>query len=190
MTDTTPIPGGYVLYPRAFIEAFAETALLDRALWLWLLCRANHQDRYRAGAALARGQLLATSRQIAEGLRYRDGARLVVPTKDQIFRALQRLRRRDFIVTHRTTRGLIITLCDYAYYQNPTAYGRHARASETDDAEIADTQPDRQEGNNEKKEKGTSRSSGRMGLKTFEEIDRQRARQALVQAQEEFLADD
>ncbi|MHC4259613.1 MAG: hypothetical protein ACYSTF_04280 [Planctomycetota bacterium] len=54
------IEGGYVLFARAYLELLAELPVLDRALWVWLLSKANHRD---SNTGLHRGQLVTTSRK-------------------------------------------------------------------------------------------------------------------------------
>ena len=90
------------------------------------------------------------------------------------------------IETRRTTRGLIITICEYERYQNPAHYGRHA----TETIGATDAQHDRQEAKNEKKGKGPLARFASRFSKTFAEMDRDRAAAALAQAQKEFLADE
>ncbi|UCD52235.1 MAG: hypothetical protein JSW27_06265, partial [Phycisphaerales bacterium] len=136
---------------------------------------------------LRRGELLATIPQMRTALSHRAGRSLRRPSKAAIWRALQRFRKRNMIETRRTTRGLIITICQYEFYQDPARYGR--RAAET--AQTAATQRDRQEEKKAKKEKVLpSHHSVAGSPKTFAEMGRERAAAALAQAQEEFLADE
>jgi len=180
------IPGGYILYPRHFVDLLDEAPLLDRVLWTWLNCQANHRDGDTAHGRLRRGQLLATIPTMRRALSYRAGHSLRAPTKAAVWRALERYRRRNMIETRRTTRGLIITICQYEHYQHPAHYERHA--AET--APTTEAQHDRQEAKNEKKGKGPLARSASRFSKTFAEMDRDRAAAALAQAQEEFLADE
>ena len=189
MTETTPIPGGYILYPRLFIEQLENAPLLDRVLWLWLLCRANHSNHSEFYSSLKRGQLVATTEHMREALQHRSGYCMKKPSRDRICKALERLRSGGMIDTRRTSRGLVVTLCDYDRYQDPAAYGRRYDRSVRSVTGDTHGRYDRQEGKNEKKGKGTSCSFNR-GTKTFEEIDRERAERALAQAQEKFLSDD
>ena len=178
------IPGGYILYPRDFLDLLDEAPLLDRVLWVWLNCRANHKDGHTAHGQLRRGQLLATIPEMRRALSHRAGRSLRTPSKAAVWRALERYRRRNMIETRRTTRGLVITICEYEHYQNPAHYERHA----TETAQTTEAQHDRQEKRNEKKGKGPLARFAARFSKTFAEMDRDRAAAAL--AQEEFLADE
>ena len=94
--------------------------LLDRTLWFWLYCKANHKD-YTNGN-LKRGELLTTIDEMRQAMRYRSGYSFRKPGRMVIWRSLGRYRERDMIVTRKTTRGLIITICDYDIYQSPDNY--------------------------------------------------------------------
>jgi hypothetical protein len=118
------IPGGYILYARQFIAMLEGAPLLDRVLWTWLNCRANHRDSDRTCGRLRRGQLVTTLDDIARAMRWRQGYVLKQPSRSSVRRALVRLAERRLIVTRRTTRGLVITLCDYKIYQEPAHYER------------------------------------------------------------------
>jgi len=186
MKNDAHIPGGYILYARDFLGLLDEAPLLDRVLWTWMNCRANHKDSDIMHGRLRRGQLLATIPQMQQALSYRAGRSLRAPSKAAVWRALQRYRERHMIETRRTTRGLVITICQYERYQNPAHYGRPAKQTTA----IRAAQPDRQEVKNAKKENSPpSLSTWRSG-KTFAEMDRERAAAALAQAQEEFLDDE
>jgi len=180
------IPGGYILYPRVFLDLLSEAPLLDRVLWIWLNCQANHRDSDMVHGRLRRGQLLATIPQMRQALSYRAGRSLRTPSKAAIWRGLERFRQRNMIETRRTTRGLVITICQYEHYQSPARYGRHT----TETAQTVAARHDRQQENNAKKGKRSPHSSASPVSKTFAEMDRERAATALAQAQEEFLADE
>jgi hypothetical protein len=119
-------------------------------------------------------------------LSHRAGRSLRVPSKAAIWRALQRFRKRNMIETRRTTRGLVITICRYEYYQNPAHYCRHA----TETAQAVEARHDRQQENNANKGKRPPYRSVSSFPKTFAEMDRERTAAALAQAAEEFLADE
>ena len=82
------IPGGYILYPRDFLDLLDEAPLLDRVLWVWLNCRANHKDGHTAHGQLRRGQLLATIPEMRRALSHRAGRSLRTPSKAAVWRAL------------------------------------------------------------------------------------------------------
>lgn len=188
------IPGGYILYARQFVGLLEDIPPLDRAIWTWLNCRANHRAGDGARGHLRRGQLVTTLDDIAGAMQWHRGYVLKRPGRHMIRRALARLARRRLIVTRRTTRGLVITICDYETYQDPACYERRSSDTACATTRVRDAAPDRQEW--KKKEKkgrahhvGSSRSA-RNAPRTFAEMDRQRAACALAEAQEEFLHDD
>jgi hypothetical protein len=123
------IPGGYILYARQFVGLLEDIPPLDRAIWTWLNCRANHRAGDGARGHLRRGQLVTTLDDIAGAMQWHRGYVLKRPGRHMIRRALARLARRRLIVTRRTTRGLVITICDYETYQDPACYER--RSSDT-----------------------------------------------------------
>jgi hypothetical protein len=186
MKNDSYIPGGYILYARDFLDLLEEAPLLDRVLWTWMNCRANHKDGDAARGQLGRGQLLATIPEMQRALRHRAGQSPRTPSKAAVWRALQRYRRRRMIETRRTTRGLVITICQYKRYQNAACYARHSKET----AQTRRAQQDRHEQKNVKKQKGSPSRLSSCSSKTFAEMDRERAAAALVQAQEEFLADE
>ena len=79
MTSDLHIPGGYILYPRQFLDLLDEAPLLDRVLWTWLNCRANHRAGDLAWGRLGRGQLLATIPEMRRALSHRAGRSLRTP---------------------------------------------------------------------------------------------------------------
>jgi hypothetical protein len=188
---STPIRGGYIIFARRFIELLADMPLLDRALWVWLYCKANHKD-YAGG--LVRGELLTTIDEMRQAMRYRCGYTFRKPGRMVIWRSLERYRNNDMIVTRKTTRGLIITIRNYDFYQDPAYYERNANADTTVTTDVTEAKHYKQECNkNEKKEEGgkpTNFSSKPSYLKTFDELARERADAAFERAARRFLADE
>jgi hypothetical protein len=100
-----------------------------REIWHYLIREANHSGKRKHGERLERGQVLTTYEEIIEGLHWMVGWRKERYTKHQCEIAMKFLRkpRRNgsMITTRKTTRGLIITVCNYDYYQNPKNYESH-----------------------------------------------------------------
>jgi hypothetical protein len=162
--------------------------LLDRALWLWLYCKANHKD-YPEGN-LKRGELLTTIDEMRQAMRYRSGYSFRKPGRMVIWRTLGRYRERDMIVTRKTTLGLIITICDYEFYQEPDNYGRYTNVDAGVDAGVTEAKHYKQECKNDKNKEGgkpPNFSSRPDYLRTFDEIARERADIALERAARRFL---
>ena len=188
--NTAPVPGGFILFSRRFIELLADMPLLDRMLWVWLYCKANHSNQ----AGLARGELVTTIDEMRDAMSYRSGYRMIKPSIMDVRRALGRYCGNNMVVTRKTTRGLVITICDFDLYQNPANYGCYT------DVRTGDTTGDKnrahykQECNkNEKNEEGgkpTNFSSKPAYLKTFDELARERADAAIERAARRFLADE
>ena len=132
-----PIKGGYICFARKFIHDMATMPILDRVIWLYLCCKANHKD-YQT---LKRGQALITIAEIQSWLSYLSGYKTKKTSRDAIWRSIQRLRQNKLIAprrrnecnnendtnattnaTMKTTRGMVVTICDYDFYQSPENY--------------------------------------------------------------------
>jgi hypothetical protein len=188
--NTAPVPGGFILFSRRFIELLADMPLLDRTLWVWLYCKANHSNQ----AGLARGELVTTIDEMRDAMRYRVGYRTIKPSEKELRRALERLYERNTIVPHKTTRGLVITICDYDLYQNKANYEcLNERATDVPTKGQEGAHYKQECNKNEKNEGGgkpTSFSFKSSYMKTFDEMDRERASQARQKAIKEFLANE
>jgi hypothetical protein len=60
--------------------------------------------------------------EIMEALSWSVGYRKMTYSKTQVAKALRRLCEDSLLTTAKTTRGLIVTVCNYSYYQNPKNY--------------------------------------------------------------------
>ncbi|MFP4086402.1 MAG: hypothetical protein ACLFUL_06370 [Desulfobacteraceae bacterium] len=124
------IPGGYYIKARQIKDSdIAHAPPHVREIWDYLLREANHQGKKKHGFTLERGQLLTTYEDIQEALHWKVGWRKQKYTKWQCENTMKFLRkpRRNgsMITTKKTTRGLIITILNYDYYQNPKNYESH-----------------------------------------------------------------
>ncbi len=116
------IAGGYILLARRLLDSnvmMGSPVVLK--LWVWLLLKASHLP-YKN---IERGQVFTTIEEMREACAYKIGYRSVRPSKDQIRSAYEAFTKATMITTTKTTRGLIITLCNYDYYQNPSNYETH-----------------------------------------------------------------
>ena len=185
-----PIPGGYILFARQQLKLLADMPLLDRTLWVWLCCEANHGNY----AGLARGELVTTIEEIQTSMRYSVGYSFRKPSIYAVRRVLQRFSERNMIATRTTTRGLVITICEYDFYQNPGNYECNSSANVSAITSAETSHCDKQECNkNDKNKEGgkpTNLSSKPVYLKTFEELARERADEAFERAARRFLADE
>lgn len=123
------IPGGYILLARRLLDSnvmMGPPILLK--LWVWFLLKANHLP-YKN---IERGQVFTTIEEMREICAYKIGYRLIRPSKDQIRSAYEALTKATMITTAKTTRGLIVTICKYEHYQNPSNYEtRNEKATKT-----------------------------------------------------------
>lgn len=92
-----------------------------REIWFYLLRIANFQDT----RICKRGQTVRRYQDIIEALIWYKGYCRQSYTKHQCENAMKILRRWSMITTKRTTRGLVITICNYDTYQTPANYESH-----------------------------------------------------------------
>ncbi|HEX5150070.1 MAG TPA: hypothetical protein VFW07_01410 [Parafilimonas sp.] len=121
---------GYIKIARKLIESSIwSKPPLYLKVWVYLLLKAQHSD-YKL---LKPGQLFTSIPEIIEACSYYVGARKEKPTKDQIFQIIAWLRNPDegghesnvkatMIATTKATHGMLITICNYNYYQDSTTY--------------------------------------------------------------------
>lgn len=121
-TPILPIPNGFYIKPRYFNDLPIATAPPHvREIFDWLLGQANHKDT----AVCKRGQCVRSYADIIEGLAWRVGWRKEKYEKSHVKTAMKCLKNNEMIITRKTTRGMIITICEYDYYQNPKNYESH-----------------------------------------------------------------
>ena len=117
------IKGGYILQPRIIDES--ETSRFPphvREIWLYLLRKANHEDRIVHGTLIKRGQLKTSYKDILEDLSWFVGYRKESYKKHHCETAMKLLTKQQMITTAKTTRGMFVTICKYDHYQNPNNY--------------------------------------------------------------------
>jgi hypothetical protein len=120
------IKGGYYIKARCIQEAEIATAPPHvREIWDWLLKECNHADN----KGILRGQCVRTFKDIQDGLSWKIGWRKMQYNKWQCEKAMLYLRKATMITTEKTTRGLIITVLKYGYYQDQRNYEGNRRAT-------------------------------------------------------------
>jgi hypothetical protein len=113
------IKGGYYIKARIIEDSeIAHAAPCIRETWEYILRRANFID----SRGFKRGMLMLSLKQIQEDLSWKVGFRKETYSKDQCEAAMKWLRTRSMITTTKTTRGMIVTVCNYDYYQSPESY--------------------------------------------------------------------
>lgn len=116
------IPGGYYMKARCIRESKISLAPPHvREIWDYLLREANHANT----KVCERGQLVRSYKNIQEALKWYVGWRCHRYTKDQCETAMKWLKKATMITTRKTTRGMVITICNYDKYQNPENYDSH-----------------------------------------------------------------
>lgn len=128
------IPGGCILLARKVIESeIWEKPPLYLKVWIFLLTTAQHSN-YKS---LKRGQVSTSIPEIIEGVKWKVGARVERPTKDQVFQVLEFLRgkamkskrspdednlKATMITTTKATHSLLVTIDNYNVYQDFKSY--------------------------------------------------------------------
>ena len=116
------IKGGYILQPRIFdISDSSKFPPCTREVWFYILRNVSHTD----SGKFKRGSGFFNINDIIEALSWHVGYRKESYSKTQVAKALRRLREGLMIDTMKTTRGMMITVCNYEFYQDPKNYEGH-----------------------------------------------------------------
>jgi len=120
------INGGYIMISRAVMDSdvYASPPHV-RVIWLHLLLKATH----KANKNFERGQCLVTLGGISEDLSWRRGFAREKFSKSKCEFSLKWLTKNGMITKRKTTRGLIITICNYDRYQDPRNYESNTKHS-------------------------------------------------------------
>jgi len=120
------IHGGYIMIPRFWDESAISIAPAHtREIYFLFLRLANHKNVVAGGRQFKRGDLLITYDKISDKLKWSVGYRQKAYSHSQIESSLKWLTKHNLITKMKTTRGLIITICDYDYWQTPANYESH-----------------------------------------------------------------
>jgi len=112
------ISGGYYIKARKIQESEISNAPPHvREIWDLLLMKCNYIN-----GKLNRGECLTSYKQIQEYLSWYVGWRKHTYTKGQCETAMKWLKKAAMITTMKTTRGVVVTVCNYEHYQNPKNY--------------------------------------------------------------------
>lgn len=121
-TGSGLIPGGFILTSRKLLKSgIMEKPPLFLKLWMWMLLQASHKDH----GDLKRGQFFASLAKMQKAMSFKIGYRVVTPTVKEIRCVTKFLTKVGMMGTTKVTHGLIITICNYDYYQNPENYEGH-----------------------------------------------------------------
>lgn len=119
------IEGGYYIKARSIQNSLISVQPPHvREIWDYLLREANHSSVKYAGFHVNRGQLFRTYNEIREGTHWMVGWRKMTYNENQTKKAMKFLREAQMITTKKELGGVLITICNYDYYQNPKNYER------------------------------------------------------------------
>lgn len=129
---------GYILLSRKIVESdIWKKPPLYLKVWLYLLIKAQYRDYKK----LKRGQVVTSISEIQEECCWYVGYRKEKPTKDQVFQVIEWMRRKGceagderdrsptMITTTKATHGLVITVENYDFYQDPLSYASNAESN-------------------------------------------------------------
>lgn len=116
------IQGGYILLARKLFDSWLmDKPPLWMKLWVWMLGQANWKDRDK----LKRGQFITTADDMKEAMSYHVGARICRHSDKEIRRAYEGLTKGGMVGRTKSTRGMVITICNYDLYQDFNNYEGH-----------------------------------------------------------------
>lgn len=98
-----------------------------REIWDWILRNANHKPCKVNGTLIGRGQLFATYSKILDDLHWNVGYKRLTYKKHHCETAMKLLTKATMVTTTKTTRGMLITVCNYDYYNDISNYENHTR---------------------------------------------------------------
>lgn len=125
------IRGGYILKPRIIKESdISHAPPCVREIWDYLLREANSFDNTYKNFNIRRGQLFRTYSDIRDALSWNVGYRKVMYNESQTKKAMKALREAGRITTTKELGGVLITICNYDYYQNPKNYERTSEGTD------------------------------------------------------------
>jgi len=117
------IPGGFIIVARKLLESgIMEKPPLYTKLWVWMLMKASWKDH----GNLKRGQFRTSIDAMREAMTFKIGYRTLKPSRREIRDVYEALTKGTMIVITKVTHGMIITILNYDYYQNPKNYEGHS----------------------------------------------------------------
>ena len=118
MDNEIYIPDGYVVWARKVIDSkiFCEKPAIWFKIWFYLISRVNH----RKTGQYTRGSALISYNQIIQATN---------ASKGQVDKCFRWLRSVDMVSTHRSTRGMVVTIRNYNIYQDPKNYSVETKST-------------------------------------------------------------
>ncbi len=118
------IKGGYYIMARKLSWIDSQPPH-TREIFRYFIRNATHSNER---GKLKRGQLLCTYKQILDALSWYAGWRKMSYKKHDCENSVKALKKAVMITTKKTTRGMIVTVCNYETYQTQKNYESHTRA--------------------------------------------------------------
>jgi hypothetical protein len=119
------IPGGYVIKARIIkTKSIHRMPPYVREIWDYCLREANHEDAIHKGNTIKRGQLFRQYKEIREDLCWYVGYRKMMYNENHTKKAMKALREAGMIDTTKALGGVLITVLNYDFYQDPKNYER------------------------------------------------------------------
>lgn len=120
-SEMDKIKGGYYIKARKIQNSeISHYSPAVREIWDWLLMNANHKNS--KNGRIKRGQLFINYNDIRDGLKWKIGYRTERYSEDVTKKAMMALRRLLMITTMKAPGGVLISICNYDFYQNPKNY--------------------------------------------------------------------
>lgn len=124
------IQGGYILTPRNQHSEIMHAPPHVREIYAFLVREANYQDNQYGRFTIKRGQLFRSYSDIKEGTKWFIGWRKMTYNENQVKKTMKFLREVGRIATKKEPGGVLITICNYDYYQTPESYEGTMRGTE------------------------------------------------------------
>lgn len=117
------IKGGYYIKSRKIKNSpVHKMPPYVREIWDYCLREANHCCNFYGSYKIARGQLFRTYKEIREDLCWYIGYRKMMYHENHTKRAMKVLREARMIDTSKELGGVLITVLNYDFYQDPKNY--------------------------------------------------------------------
>ncbi|GAA5417371.1 hypothetical protein Pryu01_02434 [Paraliobacillus ryukyuensis] len=171
------IPGGYINIARKIIESkIWDKPPLYTKVWIYLLTKAQHSQF----KGLKRSQLYTSIPEIIEECSWYVGFRKEKPTKDQVFQIIDWLRKchdsfhetdtkATMITTVKATQGLLITIDNYDFYQNPKNY--ESNSEDNNEKSTRATREQREPDNTNKNDNNVNNDKNILSIVNKEDVE-------------------
>jgi len=125
------IMGGYYLKARKIKDSdISRASPCTREMWDIIMRECLFRDTSKN--TLKRGQWLTDRKTILDALAWNVGYRKVTYSVGKYEAAMKVLKKHGMITVTKTVRGIIITVCNYDYYQDPKNYEYRSEACDED----------------------------------------------------------